>query len=42
MDVRLRKWVQDRDCAVFLLGWWMGVFAGVFGEKLVQNVVFLW
>jgi hypothetical protein len=32
----------DHFFAVFWGGWWMGVFAGGFEEKLVQNVVFLW
>jgi hypothetical protein len=26
----------------FLWVWWIGVFAGVFGKKLVQDVVSCW
>jgi hypothetical protein len=33
--------VDDRFLQ-FFMGWWRGVFAGVFGEKPVQSVVFLW
>jgi hypothetical protein len=35
-------WSKDRFLMRFLWVWWIGVFAGVFGKKLVQDVVSCW